>query len=147
MGTEILIKYIHFLCIFGIVGALVGEHLLIKEEMTTKELRRVFTLDTIYGVSALTLFFAGVALWVWVGKPAEFYSTNPTFHIKITLFALVGIMSIIPTVFFFKNRSGEENGIVKVPKRIKMFIRIELLLIFLIPYLATLVARGINIFS
>lgn len=145
MTIEILLKYLHFICIFGIVGALVGEHLLFKTKMTRKELQRMFVLDSIYGLSAVLLLIAGFSLWFLVGKPADFYSKNPIFHLKIGLFVIVGLLSLYPTVFFMKNRKGEGSEEIEVPKRIIMFIRIELLLLFIMPLFASLMAKGIGL--
>jgi putative membrane protein len=35
---EIILRYVHFISIFAIVGSLVSEHLLMKKEMTRLEL-------------------------------------------------------------------------------------------------------------
>jgi len=146
MTLEILAKYIHFVCIFGIVGALVGEHLLIKAKMTRREIKRMANIDAIYGVAAVVLLAAGFSLWFALGKPEEFYTKNWIFLAKIGLFIIVGLLSIIPTVFFNKNRKGDADEVIEVPKRIVMCIRIQLLLIFIMPLLATLMARGIGQF-
>lgn len=146
MTLEVLVKYIHFICIFGIVGALVGEHLLIKPMMTRAEIKRMSMVDAVYGICAVLLLAAGFTLWFAVGKPAEFYSNNWIFHTKIGLFVIVGLLSIAPTIFFNKNRKGNLDETIKVPKRIVMFIRMQLLLIFIMPLLATLMARGIGAF-
>jgi putative membrane protein len=147
MTLEIIIKYLHFLSIFTIVAALSGEHLLLKDQLSRKEIRRISILDTIYGISALTLLLAGLSLWLWVGKPAEFYSKNWIFHLKLTLFIIIGLLSIYPTIFFLKQRKGDEEEKVDVPKRVKMMIRLELLLLFIIPLLASLMAKGIGYFG
>lgn len=147
MTAEILAKYIHFLCIFAIVGALTSEHLLLKEKMTRKEIHRLSIIDAIYGISALVLLGAGLSLWLWLGKPVEFYSKNWVFHLKLTLFLLIGLLSIYPTIFFIKNRKGEPSELVHIPKRVKMLLRIELLLLFIIPLLASLMAKGIGFFG
>ena len=147
MTAEIIAKYVHFLCIFAIVGALTSEHLLLKDRMTRKEIYRLSIIDAIYGVSALLLLGAGLSLWLWLGKPAEFYSKNWIFHLKLTLFLLIGLLSIYPTIFFIKNRKGKPEEIVDVPKSIKMLLRVELLLLFIIPLLASLMAKGIGFFG
>src|SRR5690242_2822278 len=103
--TEILLRYVHFISIFGIVGSLVSEHMLLKKEMTRAELKRLSRIDAVYGLAALTLLGAGLTLWFsGVGKPAYYYSHNWIFHLKITCFALLGVLSIYPTIFFIKNR-------------------------------------------
>lgn len=147
MTAEIILRYIHFISIFTIVGTLVSEHLLLKKEMTRLEIKRISKIDAIYGLSALTLLGVGLTLWFsGVGKPAIVYSKNWIFHLKISLFLTIGLLSIYPTVFFIKNR-GDQNESVTVPTLIFWMLRLELLLLFIIPILAGLMARGIGFFG
>lgn len=145
MTTEIILRYLHFISIFAIVGSLVSEHLLLKPTLSRKELDRLSKIDAVYGLAALVLLGVGMTLWLGgIGKPTEFYSNNPIFHIKLTLFVLIGILSIYPTVFFLKNRKGSPEEMITVPKSIFWSLRMELLLLFAIPILAGLMAKGIG---
>jgi len=148
MTLEIFLRYIHFLCVFAIVGSLVSEHLLIKNALTRREIGRLASIDAVYGVAALTPVAAGLTLWLGsIGKPAVFYSKNWIFHTKLTVFILIGLSSIVPTVFFTKNRKGNPDEVVQVPKRVVMMLRIELLLLVIMPLLAGLMARGVGFFG
>jgi putative membrane protein len=148
MTAEIFFRYLHFISIFTIVATLTCEHLLLKKELTRAEIGRLSRIDAIYGVAALTLLGAGLTLWLGgVGKPSVFYSKNWIFHTKITLFVLVGLLSIYPTVFFIKNRKGNQAEIITIPKTVFMMLRLELLLLFIIPLLAGLMARGVGFFG
>ena len=101
MTTELLLRYLHFICIFAIVGALVAEHLLLKPVLSRQEIARLARIDAVYGLAAIALVAVGLTLWLGgYGKPAEFYSTNPVFHTKLTLFVGIGLLSVYPTVFF-----------------------------------------------
>lgn len=148
MSFEIILRYIHFISIFGIVGTLVSEHLLLKPEMNRAELTRLSRIDAIYGLAALTLLGAGLTLWLGgVGKPTIFYSKNWIFHLKITCFLAIGLLSIYPTLFFIKNRKGDQNEMVKTPKSIFWMLRLELMLLLIIPLLAGLMSRGVGYFG
>lgn len=147
MTTEIILRYFHFISIFAIVGSLVSEHLLLKKEMTRTEITRLSRIDAVYGLAALTLLGVGLTLWFsGVGKPSVYYSQNWIFHLKITLFGIVGLLSIYPTIFFIKNR-GTQNDLVTIPPIIFWMLRIELFLVFIIPMLAGLMARGVGFFG
>jgi putative membrane protein len=147
MDTEILLRYIHFISIFAIVGTLVSEHVLLKKEMTRVELKRLSRIDAIYGLAALTLLGVGLTLWFsGVGKPAIYYSKNWIFHLKITCFAIIGLLSIYPTLFFIRNR-GDQNELVQVPSVIFWMLRLELVLLSILPLLAGLMARGVGFFG
>ena len=146
MNAEIFLRYLHFISIFTIVGTLSAEHLLLKKTMTRSEIGRLARIDAVYGLAALTLLGAGLTLWLsGVGKPTAFYSGNWIFHTKITLFLLVGILSIYPTIFFIRNRKGSAYESITVPKRIFWLLRLELLLLLIIPLLAGLMAKGIGL--
>ena len=145
MTLEIILRYLHFISIFTIVATLVVEHLLLKKEMPRSEVARLAKVDAIYGLAAVTLLGAGLTLWFsGIGKPTQFYSQNWVFHTKITLFALVGIFSIYPTVFFLKNRKGNPEEVVFIPGIIFWMVRLELLLLFIIPLLAGLMTKGVG---
>ena len=145
MTTEIVLRYLHFISIFAIAGSLVSEHLLLKPTLSRTELDRLSKIDGVYGLAALVLLGVGMTLWLGgIGKPTEFYSNNPIFHVKLTLFVLIGILSIFPTVFFLKNRKGDPREEVRVPKAIIWALRLELLLLAIIPILAGLMAKGIG---
>ena len=139
-----IVKYFHIIFIFGVVSTVVAEHLLLKEQMTRQEVRRVAILDGIYGACAIALLAMGLLMWFVLGKPAEYYNVNWIFHLKVGLFVVVGLLSIVPTRYLLKNRKGDQQEVIAVPKSIKMIIRLELLLLFIIPLLATLMAQGIG---
>jgi len=103
---------------------------------------RVFV--TSIGIQAIHLVVVGVGLLLWFGegKPAEYYSSNWIFHLKLGLFTAMAILSIWPTVFFFRHRKGEESEWIEIPARIRLMIRLELVLLLFIPLCATLMARG-----
>ncbi|MBL7875042.1 MAG: DUF2214 family protein [Cyclobacteriaceae bacterium] len=146
MNLEIILRYIHFISIFAIVGSLVSEHLLLKKEMTRLELTRVARIDAVYGLAALCLLAAGMTLWLGgIGKPAVVYTRNWIFHTKLTCFILIGLLSVYPTIFFIKNRKGNPTELVKTPPLVFWMLRFELLLLFIIPLLAGLMAKGIGL--
>jgi len=140
---EIFVRILHFLGIIILASALVGEHLLISKEMNLKSFKKLVIVDAIYGIGAIATLVGGVLLWFVVGKPADFYSFNFIFHIKLTVFLTVGLLSIFPTVYFLRNRKSVSDSIV-IPSYIVKIIRMELCLLVFLPLLATLIARGVG---
>lgn len=148
MTFELVLRYLHFISIFAIVGSLTSEHMLLKKELKRSEITTLAKIDAVYGIAAAILLTAGLTLWLsGVGKPAVFYTKNWVFHTKLTCFLAVGILSIYPTVFFIKNRKGNPDEIVAIPKKIFMMLRTELLLLLIIPLLAGLMSRGVGFFG
>lgn len=138
---DILVRYLHFIGIIFLSGTLAFEHLLLKSEVTNENFKKICKVDIFYGLSALVVLVTGLLLWFYVGKDSSFYVQNPFFHVKLTLFILMGLISIIPTMFFIKHRNTEEE-IIKIPKKIIMITRVELLFLVLIPLFAVFVANG-----
>ena len=148
MNPELLLRYLHFVSIFTIVGVLVSEHVLLKKTLTRAEIGRLARIDAVYGLAALTLLTVGFTLWLGgFGKPAVYYTMNWIFHLKLGFFLMIGILSIYPTVFFIRHRKGDQAELVAVPASIFWMLRLELLLLALIPLLAGLMARGAGFFG
>ncbi len=145
MSPEILLRYGHFLGILAIASSLVAEHLLIKPEMKRAEIKRLFNIDGVYGLGALLVLGCGLGMWLGGFKPPEYFTQNGIFHAKLALFVIMGILSAWPTMFFFKHRKGLPDERVAVPSRLKMMIRVELLIVFSLPLLGILVARGVGL--
>lgn len=141
--TDILIRYFHFLAIFVMFALLTCEHFLLKAQVHNAVFKRLAVIDMAFGISAVVALVCGLGLWFLVGKPAGFYSSNWVFHTKVTLFLLAAGVSVIPTLFILKNRKLD-NDIIDVPKSIIMCVRVELLLLCIIPLLAVMMANGVG---
>lgn len=139
--TEIFFRYLHFIGIMSLAATLVAQHLIISSEMTKQQLKKVTFLDLIYIISAVLTLIGGLALWLWVGKDASFYSTNWVFHLKLSIFVLIVLLAIYPTMFFRKSKNSTAE-IIKLPKVIIMLIRMQLALIFIMPFIGALIAKG-----
>lgn len=145
MISDILVRYVHFVSVILLMAGVLGQFFLLRRQMTRRAIARVQRLDIVYALSVVGVLASGFAQWFLVGKPSEFYSANPVFHTKVTLFILVGLISIWPSVFLSKQRNGEETELVDVPKSLIWSVRFELLLLFLMPLLAVLMAKGYGI--
>jgi len=142
--TYILFRYLHFIAIFVLAGALIIENIAIKPVITAEDARNLAKVDAAYGSAAALVALFGTGLWFWFGKPVDFYSYNPLFLLKIGLFILIALLSIYPTLFFLKHRKAADTELV-VPKAIRTLLRVELVLLCVIPVLAFLMTRGIGL--
>lgn len=139
--TEMIFRYLHFIGIMSLASCLVMQHLLIASENKIEELKKIAFIDIIYGISALITLVAGLALWLFVGKGSSFYLENGVFHMKLTLFIVVALLSIYPSIFYIKNKNKAVE-IVKMPKVIIMLVRLQLAILFILPFMGVLIARG-----
>ncbi len=138
---DLIVRYFHFIGIIFLSGTLTVQHLLLRGNVTNANFKNACSIDIFYGLSALVVLITGLLLWLGVGKEASFYSSNALFHVKFTMFVLMGLFSIVPTMFYLKNKNTTDE-IVVIPKKIIMFQRVQLLFLILIPILAVLVAAG-----
>lgn len=144
MNAYLFVKYLHFLGIFGVVGTLFSELVLTRCNMSRRDVNTLAKIDGAYGAFTMLVLAAGFVLWFGVGKPAAFYSGNWVFIGKLVLFGVIGGLSIMPTVFFIRNRKGDMAEMVEIPRNIRLMIRLEVTLLFLLPLLATLMANGVG---
>ena len=144
---DILIPYLHYLGIMALMGSLISEHLILKPGLPKSLIKPLALIDLVYGLSAILVLTTGLLRWFVYGKGYDFYMATPLFHIKLTLFIVLGILSIFPTIKFLSwrkqlKRGEEPDTSVKTVKKMLLFIRIELFILAIIPLLAVMIARG-----
>lgn len=146
MTTEILLRYLHFLSILTLTGTLTAELAMLRPSLTRRDIGRIALVDAIYGLSAILLLAAGLTLWLGgYSKPSVYYTQNWIFLTKLGLVAAVGILSIYPTIFFIRQRKGMPDEPVNIPNAVLWSVRVEVMLLTIIPLLAGLMARGIGL--
>lgn len=140
----VIVRYLHFIAILVLAGALLIENMATTRTINGEDARNLARVDAVYGLSAALVLLCGLTLWFWVGKPAAFYSGNPLFHLKVGLFVLMGLLSLYPTRFYLRHRKSTAEQI-SVPRPLIWVLRTEIGLLFLLPVLAVLMARGIGL--
>ena len=141
-----LVRLLHFAAIFAFAGTLIIENIAIKAEISGEDARNLAKVNAVCGISAIFVLSFGLTLWLWAGKPSEFYSSNPIFHAKIGLFLLMVLCAIVPTIFFNKHSKSKEE-VIEVPQLLRLLLKFQLALLVFISALAILIARGIGISS
>ena len=147
MLLDALLAWLHFLCIFTLVGALVAELVLYRREMSVAHLTQLQRLDALYGISAGLVVVSGV-LRVTLGlKGAAFYMHSPIFWTKMVFFLVVALLSIPPTIHYLRlKRSANAAGEVTVPegpyRKMWTLLIVETAVLACIPFLATLLTHG-----
>ncbi|WP_115717479.1 DUF2214 family protein [Gallaecimonas mangrovi] len=141
---DIFIRYLHFLGIMVIMATLVTEHLLLGKTVDQAQLKTLARVHLVYWLGVLVVLVAGLLLWLVVGKPATFYTTNGFFHAKLTLFVLMAIMGMAPGGFYAKAKKSQDSSVV-VSKGVMMVLRTQLLLMLILPLLGCLIARGVGL--
>ena len=147
MMTHAIAAWLHYLGMMAMMALLAMEHLLFNEKLDLARSRLLLRIDALYGT--LAGIQIGTGIWrMWLAKGSAYYLSNPLFHAKIGLFALVGLLSLYPTLTFLAWRTGlrQQQAPQIAPGKarlVTMIIRLELLGLLLIPLLATLIADGV----
>lgn len=143
----VLFAFLHHLAAFAVVAAIAVEFVLLRGELTVWSARRLQVADMVLGIAATVLLLAGLARVFWFEKGAAYYFHNHAFLGKFSLFILVALLSIVPTVEFLSWRKAVKAG--QVPavaaarlRRVRMIVHLELAAIVLILLFAAMMAKG-----
>ena len=147
MTLEAILAYVHFLAILTMVVFISSEAALCRVEWINKAvIERLARVDMIYGMAAILVLATGIARTVWGVKGSAWYWTNPLLHTKLTLFIIVGLISIFPTMTYLRWRKqlradGSLPAEAEVRKTRKL-VMIQAHILVLIPLFAVFLARG-----
>ena len=149
MLTEALLAYLHITAVLAVVVFLTSEAALCRAEwMNAAVVRRLARVDFLYMAAAMALLATGIARTVWGIKGTGWYWHQPLLHLKLTLFVVIGLMSIKPTLLFIRWRKRlEADGSLPAEAEIRQarrWVMIEAHLLVLVPLAATLLARGVG---
>ena len=144
------VAYIHYLSFVLCFGALLFERISLKVDPNRQEAISMVIADIIYGIAGIALLISGIYRVIKFGQGSEFYTENPIFWFKIIVFALVGSLSLYPTITYVLWAIPLSKGTLPKVKenlvsRLRLIINIELVGFASIPFLATLMARGVGL--
>ena len=127
------------------LGVLAAELVLVRRGIDAATVVRVGKIDLWYGVLAGLIIAVGFARAVFAAKGWAYYSHNLFFHAKIGTFVLIGLLSVPPTIAYFRwRRAGVDPTDAQVAAA-RRFLWAELALFALLPTFAAAMARGYGI--
>lgn len=149
MKLQALLAYIHYLSIITLIVTLVVELVVFEKVLSRKDIKKLQRTDSLYGLAAIMVLATGTLRIMWYGKGWSYYLDNYFFITKLSLFLIVGLLSIYPTIAFLKWRILPKDQELftyddSTYKKLLTFIRLEVVLVFLIPLFAALMARGLG---
>lgn len=145
-----LFAFLHHIAAFTLVAALAIEFMLIRQNLTLDNARRLLVADGIFGASAGMLLVVGLLRVFYFEKGYLYYFSSHAFWGKFGIFLVIALISIVPTVEFLKWRTPVRAG--QVPQvtaqklgTLRRLIHWELAGIVLILLFAAMMARGVSI--
>lgn len=146
----VLLAFLHHVSAFTLFAALVVEFVLIRGTLTVESARKIQVADMILGISAGVLLVVGLGRVFHFEKGAYYYFHTWTFIAKLSLFVIIALVSLIPTMEFLRWRTAVKAG--QVPtvspekiKSIRSIIHYEMAGVMLIILFAALMAKGIGL--
>jgi putative membrane protein len=150
MALDALLAVFHHICVFGLFVILATELALVRPGMSAETIFRVARVDMFYGILAGLTLIVGTLRVIYGAKGMAFYIHNPLFWGKLGLFAIIGLLSIPPTLNYMRWRKALRADLNALPdiaaiQSTRKLIAIQHALLFLLPILAAMMARGIGL--
>lgn len=141
-----LIAGLHYLGIMTLAATLLVELVTLRGSITRDAIQRLARTDLMYGMAAILVLATGLLrLTEAYGRGLAFYAQNGVFHLKVTLFVVVGIISIAPTIRFLRwRRAMLKDNVLPEAHAVagtRKLVMVQLHILFLIPFLAALMVR------
>jgi putative membrane protein len=145
--TDLMLAIGHHLLIFLLAGILAFEVGVIRQNMNRQDIIRVARVDIWYGIVAALIIIVGFSRAIFAAKGWAYYSVNGFFWAKIVAFAVVGLLSIIPTIRIIRWRQSVQADAVFAPaaadiSRVRRLLWAEVAFFALLPIFAAAMARG-----
>lgn len=137
----------HHLVIFALFGILAAELVSVRRGMSADSVVRVAAIDLSYGALAAVILVVGFTRAAFAAKGWTYYSHNGFFWAKITTFAVIGLLSMPPTLKYIRWRRGGGSPSDQEVGSVQSLLYAELALFALLPIFAAAMARGYGEFS
>ena len=147
MELDWTLASLHHLAVFTLVALLASEIALTSGAIEGTAVARLARVDAAFGIAAAAVVVFGVARVFLGDKGAAYYGANSLFQAKMTIFVVVGGLSVLPTLRILRWRREarghpqfrvEANAVAKI----RRILWLEAGLVALLPILAAGMARG-----
>jgi putative membrane protein len=143
---DLILACVHHLLIFAVFALILCEFVLLKPGIDAAGVQRVSRIDLLYGVTAGLIVIVGFSRAIFAAKGWHYYSHNGWFWAKMATFALIGSLSIPPTLTLARwRRMGTVPSAADL-KPVRRLLHYELALFVLLPLFAAAMARGFGEF-
>ena len=147
MTLEALLSYAHILAILTMTVFLASEAALCRTEwLNAAVVERLAKIDMVYGASVIAVLLTGAARVIWGAKGMGWYLTNPLLHVKFTLFIVMGLLSIGPTLAYLRwRRALRADGTLPDALQVRntrRLVMVQAHILPLVPLAAVFMARG-----
>jgi len=142
-----LFAWLHLLAAGVAAGLLLTEYWLCRRLPDRSQVRLLGTVDLGYFLALIASLATGLARALYFARGPDYYLTNQLFWLKISVFVLIGLVALGPTLQYIRwNREARSAQafapLTREVGRVRASIALGLGLWLVLPLLAVLVARG-----
>jgi putative membrane protein len=148
--TVALAAFVHHAAAFTVVATIAVEFALLRSALTLRSARQLQIADLVYGLAAGTVLAIGFFRVFYFEKGSAYYFQSTPFTVKLTLFAIVGLVSIYPTAVFLSWGKALKQG--RVPevsegrlRALRSIVQWELGGLAFMMLAAALMAKGVGL--
>jgi putative membrane protein len=150
--TDLWLAIAHHIVVFGLVIMLASESALVRQGLGAAEVKRLAGLDIGYGVTAVLIIVIGIHRVIFGAKGYVYYVENFWFWAKMASFALIAILSIVPTLRIRAWRKALKDDPTALPAaadiaHVRGHIRLQILLVFAVVSFAAIMARYRDLYA
>ncbi len=142
-----LFAWLHLLAAGVAAGLLLTEYWLCRRMPDHTQARLLGTVDLGYFLALIASLATGLARAFYYGQDVAYYFANRLFWLKITIFLVIGLVAVQPTLQYIRWNREARNApsfapLTREVERVRASIALGLGLWLILPLLAILVARG-----
>ena len=147
MTLEAILASLHLVAILTLVTFMASQAAMCRIEwMNAAVVERLVLLDVIYQISMASVLATGLVRVFWGIKGVSWYATQPLLHLKITLFVVMVILSMAPTLAFRRwRRKLRATGALPGAEELRKVRRLVMVQSHILPVVAVIAvfwARG-----
>jgi len=146
LELDLTLAILHHVFIFALFGVLVAELVVVRRGIDAAVVKRVAPIDAWYGVLAALILIVGFSRAIFAAKGWAYYAHNAFFWAKLGTFAVIGLLSIQPTLAFLRWRRTGASPPDEAVARTRRFLWMEVVLFPLLLAFAAAMARGYGMF-
>jgi len=142
-----IFAWLHLLAIGLAAGLLLTEYWLCRRIPDRTQARLLGTVDLGYLLALIASLATGLARALYYGQDLAYYLGNRLFWLKITIFLAIVLVSVTPTLQYFRWTREARTApsfapLTREVDRVRASIALGLALWLVLPLLGVLVARG-----
>jgi putative membrane protein len=143
---DLTLAIAHHLLVFSLAGIVAYELAAVRAGIDAGAITRVARVDAFYGLVAIAIIAVGLSRAVYAAKGWDYYAANHWFWAKMGAFAVLGLLSVMPTVAFIRWRRGAKADPTFTPderqvRLVRRHLWMEVAVFATIPAFAAAMAR------